>query len=255
MPDIVFENELIRQGILFENEFRPRITSTGIGGGHFMQVDQYISVIMDTLGWTQTRLGNVLGVGQGTVLKWLAGTHTPNKKQWDRVLALIMKDPRLADLRPSVGTGHSAPVMGKIGAGAVIDPDFDQASSEGLYEVNLPFPIADDVIALEVEGQSMAPKYEPGDIIVVRRDQEKATNWYIGQLVAVRTGDGRRYLKKLFPGSVDGLYRLESLNADPIHNVSIQWVGEIFVIVPAIQIPKIEPEMKKKPVRGRQTQA
>lgn len=185
MPDIVFENELIRQGILFENEFRPRITSTGIGGGHFMQVDQYISVIMDTLGWTQTRLGNVLGVGQGTVSKWLAGTHTPNKKQWDRVLALIMKDPRLADLRPSVGTGHSAPVMGKIGAGAVIDPDFDQASSEGLYEVNLPFPIADDVIALEVEGQSMAPKYEPGDIIVVRRDQEKGD-----KLVYWPTGSG-----------------------------------------------------------------
>lgn len=219
-----------------------------------MQVDHIVARILEATGWTQSKLGQTLGVGQGTVSKWFAGSHTPNKAQWDKVLALIMKDPRLADLRPSGGVAHSAPVMGKIGAGAVIDPDFDQASSEGLYDVTLPFPIAADVIALEVEGQSMLPKYEAGDVIVVRRHQEKATSWYIGQLVAIRTEDGRRYLKKLFPGSVDGLYRLESLNMDPIHNVSIQWVGEIFAAVPASQVsrPAAEKEPKKPTAKRRQ---
>lgn len=251
MADIVFENELIRQGILFRNELRPAIASSGIGGGYSMQVDHVLREIAEATGWKQHQMAKAFEVRQGTISKWMAGTHSPNKTQWDRVIALIRKDPRLAHLRQPVSAGGVAPVMGKIGAGAVIDPDFDQASSDGLYEVNLPFPVSENLIALEVDGDSMFPKYDPGDVVVVRRDQQRETNWYLGKLVAVRTEDGRRYLKKLFAGSVEGLYRLESLNADPIHNVSIQWVGEIYAIVPAIQVFRIEPEPKTKPVKRR----
>lgn len=245
MPDTLFENELIRQGILFENEFAPRIPFNGIGGGFSMQVDHILREIGEATRWKQAQMGKAFKVGQGTISKWISGAQSPNKKQWDRVVAVIMRDARLAHLRQPIQIGGAAPVMGKIGAGALIDPDFDQSSSEGLYEVSLPFPATDDVIALVVDGESMAPKYDPGDIIVVRREQLRATNWYLGKLVAIRTEDGRRYLKKLFQGSVDGLYRLESLNADPIHNVSVQWVGEIFAIVPAIQAVRIDVAKKK----------
>jgi hypothetical protein len=64
--------------------------------------------------------------------------HSPNKDQWDQVLALIARDPRLAHLRFEADTG-AVPVMGKVGAGAIIEPDFDQVGqNEGLYKVACP---------------------------------------------------------------------------------------------------------------------
>src|SRR5471032_3415875 len=64
---------------------------------------------------------------------------------------------------------NSVPIMGRVGAGAVIE--HEQVPPEGLGEVRLPFPIAEETIAFEVSGDSMLPKYENGDIIVVFREQ------------------------------------------------------------------------------------
>src|ERR1700693_4688559 len=66
---------------------------------------------------------------------------------------------------------NSVPIMGRVGAGATIEPEHEQVPPEGLGEVELPFPIAEETIAFEVVGDSMLPKYENGDIIVVSEDQ------------------------------------------------------------------------------------
>lgn len=250
MPDTLFENELIRQGILFENEFQPRIPSIGIGGGYSMQVGDILNEIAEATGYKQAKLADFLHVSQGTISKWRSGAQSPNKDQWDYVLRVIASDARLAHLRYPAAMGSTVPVMGRVGAGALIEPDFDQAAPDGLYDVTLPFPIPEDMIGLVVDGESMTPKFDPGDVIVVRRTQRKATTSFLGQLVAVRTEDGRRYLKKLFQGTADGLFRLESFNADPIHNVSIAWVGEIHAIVPAVQVFRSDqPKAKTRPTR------
>ena len=62
---------------------------------------------------------------------------------------------------------NSVPIMGRVGAGATIEPEHEQVPPEGLGEVELPFPIAEETIAFEVAGDSMLPKYENGDVIVV----------------------------------------------------------------------------------------
>ena len=66
---------------------------------------------------------------------------------------------------------NSVPIMGRVGAGAIIEPEHEQVPPEGLGEVELPFPISEETIAFEVAGDSMLPKYENGDIIVVFREQ------------------------------------------------------------------------------------
>lgn len=217
-----------------------------------MQVGEILREISEATGWKQARLASVLHVTQGTISKWISADQIPNKKQWDRVLSLILKDVRLAHLRIAASTG-TVPVMGKIGAGAIIEPDFDQAAPEGLYDVTLPFPIPEDMIGLAVDGDSMLPKYDPGDVVVVRREQIRDTISFLGQLVAVRTEDGRRYLKKIFAGSSPGLFRLESFNAAAILDVSISWIGEIHAIVPAVQVFKVSASKSSQKSRGSPT--
>jgi repressor LexA len=84
----------------------------------------------------------------------------------------------------------------------------------------------------------MLPKYEPGEVVVVWKEQRRNTESFIGELCTVRLETGERYLKKLAAGSRPGLYRLESFNASPIVDVSIAWVGEILASVPSKQVRK-----------------
>ena len=71
---------------------------------------------------------------------------------------------------------------------------------EGLGEVELPFPISEETIAFEVAGDSMLPKYENGDIIVVYREQRHPVSSFYGEEAAVRLKTGERYLKTIERG-------------------------------------------------------
>ena len=87
---------------------------------------------------------------------------------------------------------------------------------EGLGEVELPFPIAEETIAFEVAGDSMLPKYENGDIIVVYREQRHPLTSFYGEEAAVRLKTGERYLKTIERGKTGHVVNLTSFNAKPI---------------------------------------
>ncbi len=126
--------------------------------------------------------------------------------------------------------GYRVSVVGRIGAGAEISPEFEQIPPEGLYEIEVPFPIAGDAIAFQVEGDSMWPRYDPGDVIICRRDGTDAAE-VIGWEAAVRTADGRRFLKRVQRGAATGTFDLESHNAAPIRGVRIEWAAEVQGVV------------------------
>lgn len=122
-------------------------------------------------------------------------------------------------------------LMGRIGAGGDIDPDFEQVPEGGFDEIELPISVAVDAVAFTVDGPSMKPKYEHGTIVVCSKDGRDPEDC-IGAEVAVRTADNKRYLKTLHQGRKRGLYTLESFNADPIADVQLLWVGEILAVIP-----------------------
>lgn len=142
------------------------------------------------------------------------------------------------DVRPPTGVRFTAvAVMGEIGAGAEISPDFEQVPAEGIDTVEVPFALPGEMVAFRVKGESMLPRYDEGDVIVVWREQRRATDSFLGEEVAVRTTAGQRYLKQLQRGHRG--YNLVSWNARPIEDVRLEWIGEIHVTVRASQVRRM----------------
>src|ERR1700685_62304 len=134
---------------------------------------------------------------------------------------------------------NAVPIMGRVGAGAPIAPEHEQLPPEGLGEVELPFPIAEETIAFEVAGDSMLPKYENGDIIVVFKEQRHPGSTFTVEETAARLRTAERYLKTIERGKSAASVNLTSFNAKPINGVKLEWIGEICVTLPRGQIDRL----------------
>lgn len=133
---------------------------------------------------------------------------------------------------------NTVAVRGLIGAGAQIRPDEEQVPDEGLYEIAAPFPIPDGALAFRIDGDSMWPRYDPGDVVICwasGTDVDQVIGWE----AAVRTADGHRYLKRILRGAARGLFDLESHNAPPIRNVKLEWVARVQGVVRAAEVREI----------------
>lgn len=140
---------------------------------------------------------------------------------------------------------YQVTVVGKIGAGAAILPEIEQVPAHGLYEVKTPFTVPKDAIAFEVEGDSMWPRYDPGDVIVCWR-QGSNLEEVIGWEAAVRTADGHRYLKRILRGAEPETFDLESHNAAPIRGVKLEWVAQVHAVIRADLIRSATAHQKKQ---------
>ncbi|QHG70193.1 LexA family transcriptional regulator [Ensifer adhaerens] len=197
-------------------------------------IEQKLRAIMKATGWRQTQLAERLNVTQATVSRWFSGSE-PEGARRDAILALydefVEAGPKALD------HGDIVKIVGYIGAGAEIMPEFEQVPPEGLDQVHVPFPLPDDMIALEVRGDSMLPVYKDGHVVIVYREQKKPVQSFYGEDAAVRTADGRRFLKTIMKGSP---ITLTSFNAAPIENVALEWIGEIFAVLPRAQLRHVE---------------
>ena len=132
-----------------------------------------------------------------------------------------------------------ASVVGRIGAGAEILPEFEQIPPEGLFEIEAPFTLPEEAVAFEVEGESMWPRYDPGDVVICWREGANVEDM-LGWEAAVRTEDGRRFLKRILRGSGPGAYDLESHNSQTIRNVKIVWAAGIAAVVRSGQWKRLD---------------
>lgn len=140
-------------------------------------------------------------------------------------------------------------VFGYIGAGGSIDTSTAQIDDhEPLFEVQVPFPLPDDALAFQIQGESMWPKYDSGDVIVCSRfaDHPGAV---IGHTAAVETAEGARYLKRVLLGSKPGLYHLMSYNAPEMMDVAVVSFSEVIAAIPAAQVKAIAHEARRSVIR------
>jgi hypothetical protein len=89
--------------------------------------------------------------------------------------------------------------MGRIGAGAVIEPEYEQVPPEGWAPSNCPSPSRRDDRVRGGRRFDVAA-YESGDVIVVYREQRHPLSSFYGEEAAVRLKTGERYLKTIERG-------------------------------------------------------
>jgi repressor LexA len=180
---------------------------------------------LERTGKSKGGLAKVMGVRPGAVSEILSGIR-------------LIKASEIAPIMEYLELNH-VPIMGRVGAGAVIEPENEQIPPEGLGSIELPFPISEETVAFEVTGDSMIPKYENGDVIVVYREQRHPLANFYGEEAAVRLKTGERYLKTIERGKGASQVNLTSFNAKAINGVKLDWIGEICVTLPRAQIERM----------------
>lgn len=194
------------------------------------RIRQIIETEMQEKGFSRRSLSKAADLSQTAIRDLLTRTDNPGISTLKSVAeALDMPFDRLT------GELATVPVLGKIGAGGEVmfhvEPTDELARTDIAYVPRPPLT-AGKLMALEVVGSSMLPKYEDGEIIYVRRDHDGLLPEYLGRYCAVRTADGSTFLKILAAGSEPNRYTLRSLNAPDMENVEVVWASPVLFVMP-----------------------
>jgi transcriptional regulator with XRE-family HTH domain len=202
--------------------------------GNVQRIRDAIESEMKKKGFSRRSLSSAAGLSESAVRDLLTRVDNPGIGTLRKVAeALEMPVDALT------GAGLMVPVVGKIGAGGEVlfslDPDVE-LHDDAVKMVPRPPLVSGRLMALEVVGSSMLPKYEDGEIIYVRApslDRGHVPDDAIGAYCAVRTSDGGTYLKVLTKGSQEERFTLRSLNAPDMENVEVIWASRVMFVTPA----------------------
>lgn len=183
---------------------------------------------------TKGQLAKYLGVRQDAITR-MANTE-PGKETRTIAAHELAKMKQFFGTSPDIET--LVPLMGYVGAGAQVEPEFEQVPEDGLEHIEVEIPLPADMIAFEVRGESMYPQYRSGQVIIVYREQRKPLESFYGEEAIVRTADGRRFVKTIY--KAENGVQLSSWNAPPIDNVHLEWIGEIFAVLPRSAVNHVE---------------
>ena len=160
--------------------------------------------ICNEKGLTPTAVGRAVGVSSATLAAWKSGEYTP-KFEKIKKLADYLGIPVsiLLGEAPTPTTDHTmmVPVLGRVAAGipsAMIEEviDYEEISQkDGEY------------FALQINGDSMFPRIQKGDIVIVRRQEDVES----GDVAIVSIGGEDATCKKILKD--EGGITLVSYNA------------------------------------------
>lgn len=178
---------------------------------------------MKAKGFSRRSLSKKAGLSESAVRDLLSRTENPG------IGTLYVVAEALELPMEAINGSEAVPLMGEIGAGGMVAYFKDDHDVEFVPRP----PLAPGrLMALRVRGDSMLPKYEPDDVIYVRRDHEGVLLQDLGRHCAVHTADGGTYLKILAPGTEPGRFTLRSLNAADMENVEVIWASRVEFVMP-----------------------
>jgi repressor LexA len=121
-------------------------------------IDEKLRAILKATGWRQQHIAEKLGVTQATVSRWFSGSE-PEGHRRDAINEMYEELVDAGSGTQSKG-GTTVKLVGYLGAGAVVEPDYEQVPPEGLDQIEIPFNLPDEMIAFKVRGDSNAPRVQ-----------------------------------------------------------------------------------------------
>lgn len=163
------------------------------------------------------------------------GTSAGHLHKWETGKVAITVD-RLQEVANALGCGLldlidgiiKVPVVGKVGAGAVVESIDDYPLGQGLRQVRCPTGLdPQQTVAVEVEGDSMLP-IEEGWLLFYTRNYDGVPVECLGKLCIVQLADeGARYVKRVKLGRKPGVFNLYSTNAREMEDMPLLWAAPV----------------------------
>lgn len=193
-------------------------------------------------GWTQAGLAERFSTTQQSISYWVNGVREPSGPAKTLIRELA------AEVDSGKRAGQRIPIMGRVGAGGDVDPDYEQIPAEGIDQVELPYivGVVGDPIGFEIVGDSNEPKYSAGEIVVVEREPKVGLEAIYGNFAVVLTADNKRFLKRVKAGEKPGTVHLHSAGNTPvIENVRLKWASPVEIVIPHFGLRRIGRPRKK----------
>jgi phage repressor protein C with HTH and peptisase S24 domain len=154
----------------------------------------------------------------------------------------VSLDDLLGETMPHMDT---IAVVGRVGAGAKVPLVDAYGKGEGLYHVIRPAQLSSNgFVAVEVEGNSMEPAYEHGDVLFYSRAAVGVPADAVGKRCVCEDSNGDGWVKLLRrrDNQPHGLFDLLSFHADsaPMYDVELRWASPIRMHLPQDLVDRIE---------------
>jgi repressor LexA len=196
-----------------------------------MSLGDNIRRIREAHGMTQEDFGRIAGVSLKAVSTWENNLKSPRMGVIQRIAdyfnipkSFIIDEVSFEDLKPK---NHRVPVLGTIPAGIPMEAIEDAQGWEELPEAM--FSGGKEYFALKINGDSMAPKYECGDIVILRKqntcengqDCAVMVNGDDATFKRVRIGERGIFLQPLNPAYEPLTYSKEEVEGLPVRIIGV----------------------------------
>jgi len=134
-------------------------------------------------------------------------------------------------------------VAGRVGAGAKVELVDAYAKGDGLYRVAIPDGLSPrGLVAVEVEGDSMAPIYQPGTVLFYSREAVGVPSEAVGRICVCEDQSGQAWVKVVRVGREEGTFSLISLNpeAENMHGLRLTWAAPVKFNLPPEYVQRVE---------------
>ncbi|WP_370267447.1 helix-turn-helix transcriptional regulator [Nioella sp.] len=136
----------------------------------------------------------------------------------------------------------SIAVAGRVGAGDSVFLADDYAKGDGLYHIVCPPQLSPSgIVGVEVQGQSMAPIYHSGDVLLYSRDAMGVPTEALDRICICEDDEHRVWVKQVKLGTGPGLFHL--ITANPMgqnqFDVALIWAAPVRMHLPVEFVRKV----------------
>ena len=171
------------------------------------------------LGMSQVELARRIGRHQTAIGPYERDEYEPPREVVEKMALVLETSPEYMYFGRSP-TQIALSVVGRIGRAGLLEP----APESTLELVRLR---DQHMLGYRVLDDSMAPVFRPGQIVLALAAAEVEPEAIMGRDALIELGDGRTFLRRLFPSATSGRYDLAAYNAPLLPMVGVRMARSI----------------------------